>query len=88
VDVPLVELALEIKAAFTRQPDVEHEATWSIGAFALEELPCRTEYLDPQPNGSKEVVEGGADRRVVVDHENRRPILGHDGPPLAAGTEK
>src|SRR5215218_7643014 len=36
--VSLRQLGLEVETAHSRQPDVEYEATWNIGAFALHEL--------------------------------------------------
>jgi hypothetical protein len=72
MDVCLGELGLEIEPAEPWQSDVEHEAACHVGKLAPQEVRRRTERLDPESDGAKQVSERLAHRFIVIDDEYDR----------------
>src|SRR6266508_777074 len=72
--IRLRQLGLEVETAHSRQPDVEHEATWNTRALALQELLRRCKYFDPQLYRLKKPRQRLTHRCVVIHDEDERPF--------------
>jgi hypothetical protein len=69
-DVLSGEVALKIKAAFPRQPHIEHEAGWGIWAIGLQKLRNGCKQLGIQANRSQETPKRISKCRIVLDDQD------------------
>src|SRR5262249_42235256 len=77
-DLGLGELRLEVEAAQSRQPDVEHEAAHHLGQLVFQQVGRRPEQLDLVSNRSEQAAQRLAHGLVVVDNEYDRLLSGRD----------
>src|SRR6185295_17403812 len=70
VNFLLGEFALEIEAAMSGQADIKDYAAGNIGQLTLEKLTSRAERLDGEAHSHKQLLDGGTQSRVVVDHKD------------------
>jgi hypothetical protein len=89
VNVRRGQLSLEVEAAHSGQPDVEHNAAWRVREPVLQEFRRRAEQSWLEADRSKQAAQRIANLRVVIDDEDdwrlekrvtllRRPSLRHD----------
>src|SRR5437588_2816911 len=74
MNIYLGELALEIQAALSRQPDIKYEAARNVRQLALEQFARRAEDLCPHPYRAEKPFERLAEFRIVLDDEDGRPV--------------
>ena len=67
----LRQLFLTFETTHSRETHIEDEAARRAVVFAFEEAFSRTEKLDLEPDQLEKLLQRGAQRGIVVDHENR-----------------
>jgi malate synthase len=64
--------ACRSKPAQPRQSDVQDEAAWDGGERMFQQLGCRRECLDAQPDRTKQAAQPAEHERIIVDDEYDR----------------
>ena len=77
---------LQLQPAETRQPHIEHQAAGPLRGRAAQEFLRRRAGRDPQPHGLQEVLEGRAQRRIVIDDEDQGLGVRHPPSSFPRGT--
>ena len=70
VNIRFNQLSLEVEAAHSGQPDVEHNTTRRRGELVLQEFRSRAEQSGLKTDRSKQAAQRLANLRVVIDDEN------------------
>ena len=70
VNIRSNQLSLEVEAAHSGQPDVEHNTTRRRGELVLQEFRRRAEQSGLKADRSKQAAQRFANLRVVIDDEN------------------
>ena len=70
VNVRFGQLSLEVEAAHSGQPDIEHKAARRLRELVLQEFRRRAEQSGLKPNRSKQAAQRLANFMVVIDDED------------------
>jgi hypothetical protein len=77
---------LQLQPAEAGQPHIEHQAAGPLRGWVAQEVLRRRAGRDPQPYGLQEVLEGRAQRRIVIDDEDQGLGVCHAPSSLPRGT--
>jgi hypothetical protein len=68
---------LQLQPAHPRQAHVEHQTAGPLRARTAQEVLCRREGGDPQAHGLQEILEGRAQRRIILDDADQGLSVHH-----------